>query len=345
MASLTNRILASLAVLLLGGLGLAAFAPSAAAAPGDDSTSWTVRTALSQYGSGRSLFSYTVKAGEKLTDGIDIANKGAKPLTLKLYAADGFTTGAGGFDILTQDKTSKDLGTWVKPAVPSVTIAAGHAVQVPFAVTVPANATPGDHMGGIVTVLDQKPDSTGGGTVVHRRVGLRIKVRVGGELTPKLDVENVKLDFAGTSNPFGTGKATVSYTVHNSGNTVLGGLQKVTVAGAFGLSSRTVQSARLPDLLPGESWHATVPVDKVHGMLWVSGKVTVTPVLTDAAGSTSTLHPVAASVRSFVSIWSFVFLIVVVLLLVALVWLLVRRVRRRRRREPEQKVAAKVAPA
>jgi hypothetical protein len=330
--------LASLAVFLLGGLGLTIFAPPASGAPGGESASWTVSTAPNQYGSGRPLYSYTAKAGESLTDGIDIANQDAEPITLKLYAADGFTTDSGGFDILTQDKPSKDLGTWVKPSVSSVTIAAGRTVQVPFQLTVPANATPGDHMGGIVTVLDQNPDGTSGSTTVHRRVGLRIKVRVGGELAPRLEIENFKLDFVGTSNPFGTGNAIARYTVRNTGNTLLSGLQNITVSGAFGRSPRTIDGARLPQLLPGESWDVKVPVDNVRGLLWVSSKVSVTPVLTDAASSTSTLNPVTASAHSSSSIWSYVLIITVIVMLAALVWLLVRRLKRRRHSGPEESV-------
>ncbi|MFL6024654.1 MAG: WxL protein peptidoglycan domain-containing protein [Marmoricola sp.] len=336
-----NRFLVALTALVLAGLGLGTVPAHAAGSP-DSKISWTVRTALSKYGSGRPSFAYTVKPGEQLTDGIDINNTGPRAITLKLYAADGFTTGSGGFDILTPEKKSKGIGAWVKPAVARVSIPAGKQVQVPFTMTVPENATPGDHLGGIVSVLDQK-DPSGSGTVIHRRVGLRIETRVSGEVRSTLAVENLKLDFDG-SNPLGTGHATLSYTVHNTGNTVLGGLQKATIAGGLGLSSKTVDLARLPNLLPGESWKATVAVDDVRAMLWVTAKVRVTPVVTDAAGSTTTLDPVTASGRSVVSAWSFVILVGFLAALVALVWLVLLGVRRWRGFS-KAKVDAKVSAA
>lgn len=336
-----KRFLVALTALVLAGLSIAAV-PAHAASSADSKISWTVRTALSKYGSGRPKFTYTVKPGQQLTDGIDINNTGPRKITLKLYAADGFTTDAGGFDILTPDKKSTGVGSWVKPAVRSVTIPSRKQVQIPFTMTVPDNATPGDHVGGIVTVLDQK-DPSGSGTVIHRRVGLRIETRVSGEVRSRLTIENLKLDYDG-KNPLGTGHATIRYTVHNTGNTVLGGLQKASIAGGLGIGSRTVHFARLPDLLPGETWDAKASVVDVHAMLWVTAKVTVTPVVTDAAGSTSTLAPVTASSRTIVSVWSFVYLAGFLVALGALVWLVLFAVKRWRRFS-QAKVDAEVAAA
>jgi len=331
----------ALTALVLAGLTLTAV-PAHAAGAADAKIAWTVRTALSKYGSGRPKFTYTVKPGEQLTDGIDVNNTGPKKITLKLYAADGFTTDAGGFDILTPDKKSTGVGSWVKPAVASVTVPSHRQVQIPFTLTVPDNATPGDHVGGIVTVLDQK-DPSGSGTVIHRRVGLRIETRVSGEVRSQLTVENLKLDYAGR-NPFGSGHATIHYTVHNTGNTVLGGQQSATISGGLGIWSRTVKLARLPDLLPGESWEAKASVVDVHAMLWVTATVRVTPVITDAAGSTSTLAPVTASSRTVVSVWSFVYLAGFLVAVAALVWLVLLAVKRWRSAS-QAKVDAKVAAA
>ena len=116
------------------------------------------------------------------------------------------------------------------------------------------------------------------------------------------------------------------------------------MAGGLGLSSRTVHLGRLPTLLPGEKWDAKVSVNDVRAMLWVTAHVTVTPVVTDAAGSASTLAPVTASSRIVVSVWSFVLLIGFVVGAGLLVWLIVRAVRRWRRYTKE-KVEAKVAAA
>lgn len=293
-------------------------------------TSWTVRAAPSQYGAQRPSFGYTVNAGDEITDGIEILNQGTEPVKVKIYPADGFTTAAGSFDLLPEEQHSQDVGTWVKPAVSSVMLAVGQIKRVPFSLAVPANATPGDHVGGIATVLDHKSDGASAGTAAHDGASLPIKVRVSGAVSPQLKIESAKLDVAGATNPFGTGATTISYTVDNTGNTVLSGLQKVTVTGALGLSTRTFDGNRLPDLLPGERWQVRMRVNKVHGLFWGSAKVTVTPVSTDAASSTSTLAPITVSDRSVLSMGSFVLLAVAPLMVVAFAWLLNRLVYRRR---------------
>ena len=183
-------------------------------------------------------------------------------------------------------------------------------------------------------------------------MGLRVKVRVSGALTPQLEVEDFKVDYDGSSNPFGTGDATLTYTVHNAGNTVLGGTQTAKVSAGFGGTTKSVELDRLPELLPGESWNASVPINDVHAMLWVSGGVTVTPVLTDAAGSTSTLEPITVSARVPVSAWSWVILIGTIVVLALAVWLVIFTIRRWRRASKakveahvDAQVEAKVAAA
>ena len=343
MLSSLTRFLAALTALLLGTLSFGSGSAVAHAEGSPGSIAWTVRTALSQYGSDRPKFTYTVKPGQRLTDGIDISNRSRAKITLKIYAADGFTADSGGFDILTPAKPSKAIGAWVTPVVARVIIPAGRQVQIPFTMTVPTNATPGDHLGGIVTVLDQH-DGSDTRTVIHRRVGLRIQARVSGELRSQLRIEKLRLHDDDRGNPFGSGRASISYTVHNSGNTVLSGLQKAKFAdGLFGLSSRTVDIARLPDLLPGETWDAKASIEDVHARPWVSATVTVTPVITDAAGSASTLSPVTASSRT-VSAWSIVLLVGFVVVLVVLVRLVVLLVKRWRR-SSKTKVDAKIAVA
>ncbi len=91
-----------------------------------------------------------------------------------------------------------------------VTVGPGESVEVPFAVTLPKDAAPGDYMGGIVTSAAEGDEAS-----------IQIRLRVGGALKPSLAVENVHVDYSGTSNPIGKGDATVTYTIHNTGNAIL----------------------------------------------------------------------------------------------------------------------------
>ena len=84
--------------LALGLLG-AGTGPAAAA---DGDVPWTVGTAAGDFGSGRQNYSYTLDPGGRLQDGLVVTNHGTTPLRLAVYAADGFTTKDGRFDLVTQ---------------------------------------------------------------------------------------------------------------------------------------------------------------------------------------------------------------------------------------------------
>ncbi|PWR09961.1 DUF916 domain-containing protein [Micromonospora acroterricola] len=300
----------------------------ALAAEGD--VAWTVRTASNSYGAARSSFSYAVNPGGRVEDAMVVANRGPVPLNLAVYAADGFTTGAGQLDLLPRDGKSVAVGAWVHADRGSVTIQPGKTAQVPFAITLPDNATPGDHVGGILTSLTQADQAEG--INVDRRLGIRITLRVGGELKPNLAIEDLHVAYGGTFNPFRKGGATVTYTVHNTGNAALSGQQAVSVSGPFGsLPAKAGGIAAPPELLPGESWKVTVPVRGVAPAVWLAATTTLTPRLTDASGSTTSLKPVQATAHSWALPW------MLVLVLVVLVAVLVGVLRYRRRNGARRK--------
>lgn len=265
-------LLLLIALMALATAGLCA-GPARAA---DGDVTWTVRTAANGYGDDRSSYSYTVNPGGEIKDAMVVANRSESPLELTVYAADGFTTDTGQLDLLTGDKKSLGVGAWAHAARDSLVIKPGKSAEVPFTVRVPANATPGDYVGGVLTSLKQADDAEG--INVDRRLGIRVKLRVSGELKPKLSIENLDVDYAGSLNPFAKGDATVTYTIHNTGNALLSARQSVSVAGPFGwLRAKAGDIAAPPELLPGESWKVKVPVHGVTPGVTLSATATLTP--------------------------------------------------------------------
>ncbi|CAG6392277.1 DUF916 domain-containing protein [Streptomyces cocklensis] len=319
----------------LAGLATGVAAGSARAAGGD--VSWTVRTAANQYGSDRSSFGYSINPGGVIKDSMTVANHGKDPLTLTVYAADGFTTATGQLDLLTRDKKSVGVGAWSRPASGSVVVPPGKSADVPFTVAVPADATPGDYAGGILTSLKQ-PDAAQGITV-DRRLGIKIALRVSGELRPALKVEDLHVGYSGTADPFGTGDATVTYTIRNTGNATLSARQTVAVSGPFGWLKADAKSvAAPPPLLPGESRKVQVPVHGTAPAFRLSATVTLTPLLTDASGSTSALKPVTATAHGWAVPWTLTLLAVLLVAAAVAVPLLVRRARARGRLREDARV-------
>ncbi|GIF48254.1 uncharacterized protein DUF916 [Asanoa ferruginea] len=281
----------------------------------DGDVAWTVRTASNSYGADRSSFSYAVNPGGQVKDAMVVANRGKAPLNLAVYAADGFTTDTGQVDLLVKDKKSVGVGVFLHADRDKFSIKPGETVTIPFTMAVPSNATPGDYVGGIVTSLTQ---AEGAESInVERRLGIMVKLRVSGQLNPALAIEDFHVDYAGTVNPFAKGDATVSYSIHNTGNTILSASQAVSVSGPFGwLRTAAGKVAAPPQLFPGESWKVSVPVSGVAPALRVGATVSLSPLLTDPSGSTSALDPVEATAHGAAVPWTLLVLVVVLIALV-----------------------------
>ena len=329
------------AALLAAAVSLPAATP--ALADGGDVT-WTVRTASNSFGTDRSSYNYSANPGGTIRDGLVVANRGKTKLTLGVYTADGYTTGTGRLDLRGQADRQTGIGAWVRGGAATIAVLPGKTVEVPFVVTVPANATPGDYVGGIVTTLTQPDDAAG--INVERRLGIRIKLRVSGELKPALSVENLSVDYHGTANPFGSGHATVSYTIHNTGNATLSATQGVSIEGPFGwLHADAAKVAAPPELLPGESWRVTVPVKSVRPAFDLAVTATLTPLLTDASGSTTSLKPVTTTMHAFAVPWLLLVLFLVVIAVIVAVVAISRRGRSRRKDREDARVKEAVEQA
>ncbi|MFJ3670257.1 WxL protein peptidoglycan domain-containing protein [Streptomyces sp. NPDC090106] len=339
-----NRVARALVLALLTALALTLAGPTASAHAAEGEVTWTVRTAANDYGDARSSFTYGVNPGGEVQDAMVVANHGKTALRLAVYASDGFTTDKGQLDLLTRDRKSVGIGAWVHADKASVSIAPGRSAEIPFTVSVPENATPGDYVGGLLTSLRQADDAEG--INVDRRLGIRVKLRVSGALNPALAVENPHVGYDGTADPFGRGDATVTYTLHNTGNVVLSGNQEVTVEGPFGMFTADAGTvAAPPELLPGESWKMTVPVRDVAPSGRLTATVTVVPLVTDASGTTTARKAVQATAHGWAVPWTLLLLLLVLLAAATAWFLLARRARSRRKGREEARVKRAVDEA
>ncbi len=311
--------------------------PSPAPSPQDPVT-WGTDPADNEVGTGRPNFSYDAQPGGTLRDAIDVVNRSDRPLELRIYASDAFTTDSGVLDLLPAGEESVDVGAWITVDEDALTVAAGETVTVPFTLTVPDDATPGDHAGGIVTSL--VTPETDNQVSVDRRIGSRVMIRVAGELTPLLAVTDVQVTYDGSVNPFASGTAQVSYTVTNTGNVRLAARQTVAVGGPFGLLTQTASPPELPELLPGDSLRVSADVAAVWPTVRLTAEVTLAPYAT----SGELPVPVAeasGSGTAWAMPWGLFLLLAVTAALAGLAVVL----RRRRRAAVDAEIAAAVARA
>lgn len=263
--------LASLATLLTAG-GLI-FVPLSAQAI--DGPSWSVGPVDDAAGATRANFAYELDPGAVIEDSIAVTNDGSADLTLDIYPADAFTTREGNIDVLTSGAESVDGGSWVSVSATTVTLAPGEEAVVPFTLSVPADATPGDHPAGIVTSL--RTDDPAAQVQVDRRLGSRMQIRVSGELVPAVEISSPTVSFSGQWNPFASGAVTVDYSLTNTGNTRVTATSAVNVAGPFGIAAVGTAPEQLSEVLPGSTIDVSETLDGVAALGWLSGTVTVAP--------------------------------------------------------------------
>jgi hypothetical protein len=291
------------AALLLGALCLsgAVARPALAADPG---ARWTVKPAANSFGPDRKDYGYTLSPGGRLEDGLAISNHGAATLRLALRTVDGVTTPAGRIGLVDRGARSGGVAAWVHLTRAVVTVEPGATVEVPFTITPAKNAGAGDHVGGIVT-SPVGSAAADGGTGGERRSSLQIRLRVSGPLEPKLAVDDVHVSYSDTANPLGRGDATVTYAIRNAGNVILTARQAVSASGPLGAWERHAgRIADSPPLLPGSTWKVSAPLRDVVPALRLKVRVSVVPLLADAAGSIAPLPATTGTGNALAVPWA-----------------------------------------
>ncbi|MFJ8104696.1 WxL protein peptidoglycan domain-containing protein [Streptomyces sp. NPDC096132] len=306
-------------VLLLPFLLCLLFAAPARAA---DNGSWSVYPVSSAVAA-RPYFYVSADPGQTIADKVVVANKTDEPLTFRLYAADAYNTARdGGFAVKSLGEKMRGVGAWAELPKERVTVPGRGTVTVPFTIKVPRGAEPGDHPGAIVA-LDERIDQGDGSVAlgVQRAVGARVYLSVGGPTLPALAVEDVDISHHQPLVPgLGDSTATITYTLHNTGNVTLQPNVRLRAEGLFGRTLLTRDLKKIPSqLLPGQRVRLTETWRSAPQLDWADVKLTATAK--DTKESTTV---------SFVAVPWLVVGVVVVGIGIG-VWLLIRR----RRTRPE----------
>ncbi|MFG6443735.1 LPXTG cell wall anchor domain-containing protein [Microbacterium sp. P07] len=295
------------------------------------SVTWSVRPGTACGPDGRSWVEWEGDPGSDRVEYLVVDNHGDEPVDFRLSAADGYFTETGRFNMLPSDRPSTDAGTWI--ALPeTVSVAAKSSEIVPFQITVPADATPGDHPAGVAASIHTPGTDTVG---VESRVGFRVMTRVTGELRTEASA-SVTGTFTGSVNPFEPGFIDIAYSITNTGNTRLRAAPLAVVSGPFGLAASERAGEEIADIAPGETRAGTLRVASVWPLAWYDVRVEATPVAVSDDVAVAEAVPVAASATLIALPWSQLAFLAIAALLVA--WYL--RQRRRDRRKTAELIAA-----
>ncbi|MER7005142.1 DUF916 domain-containing protein [Dactylosporangium sp. NPDC000555] len=292
LASMFVTVFATVTALLLAG------APARAEPSDDGNRVWSVRPATADGKPDRRTH-YTLQGdpGGKVEERVLITNSSKVRASFVVYGTDAFNTSTGAFDLLPAATKPTGIGSWMKFPSQTVDIDAGASVSVPFLIDVPANATPGDHAGGVVVSL-----ATGGTDVkLDTRVAVRLYLRIAGLLRPTLETQKVRATYNGVGNPIGKGGVDVTYTVVNTGNIRLSSHARVTVTSAiFGARLGGEDRKDLAELLPGQRVTYTAHVDGV----FPAGPIDANVELEPYPDATQPVGQQIAAAKASVTIWA-----------------------------------------
>jgi hypothetical protein len=251
--------------LSVAALALLGLAPVARADGG-----WSVAPATGGAG-GRPYVYAEGEPGSVLQDAVSVLNPGRGPLTVRLSGADAGDTARAGSTARTRPV---DAGLWlgfarttggrrVAAHTLSVTVPGRTRADVPFSVTVPTDAAPGDHAAAILASAD------------GRTSAVRLRLRVRGPALSAVTVEHVRVH-----------GGRIVYELVNRGTTVLAPRLAVHADGVLGPVLDRAPRALPLELPPGHRARLTEPWP--HHPVFDSVKVRLTVTAAGAApGSAS----------------------------------------------------------
>jgi len=296
-------VLALVAAFLLPSMPALAGSTGFAAEPG---------TPTGQIDKGRSRFTFQLQPGESGQDQIYVMNMGSQPILLTLYSADARSLVDGTFDVDTLDQAPKDVGSWVKFAngATSTTIALKNqqSMVVPFTVTIPANAQPGDHVGGIAV----QSGGLGAGQIkVAQRIVTRLYARVPGALTPQLTVSNLTTSYTPSINPF-AGTVNMSFTISNPGNVSLSADVTTSASTVFGIPVGSEATSQVSEMTPGTTRAYSVTVPNVGQWVMLNPKVVLVPRVDKDALNPGAMSVVTRDTQMWVVPYTWLVLLVLI---------------------------------
>lgn len=255
-----RRILQALVAVAVAGTAILAVGTEPAAAIANNGR-WAVLPVSGDGPTRRTNFTYNLAPGDAISDEVTVANLTDLPIRFAVYAADAYNTGPNaGLAVRTRDEDREDASAWVaftgtaNAQQTVITVEPRRQVNIPFAVTVPADASPGDHSAGIAALdLDTEVRQRGSVAVgVEHAVAVPLFVRVGGSFTPSLDVQFLSSSATPPTGLVAGGGATrARFQIVNDGNVRLQPVVRAVVRDVFGRTVHRFRSRTLGVLLPG----------------------------------------------------------------------------------------------
>ncbi|MCW2963320.1 MAG: putative protein of unknown function cell surface [Actinomycetia bacterium] len=234
-------------------------------------------------------FVYSLPPGAVQQGGVIISNSGTATGTVKLFAADA-TTGRTTGTVYLTDRKAQRVGAWISLASTSLTLKPGQHQTVHFTVRVPANAKPGQWVGGVVAETSRQVS----GPKSKQKASVQIKIRDLTIVAVQVNVPGppvISFKIGGIKTGGQRGFQEVVTHIANAGNVLVKPTGTVTVLNKQGKVLQ-VLTFKMDTFLPETAVDYPLLLKKAlpPGDYSATVKLSV-PGVSGAAGKTITAHP------------------------------------------------------
>lgn len=258
-----------ISLMLLSASGDPAFAQSTPTTPGTDAGQQPVFGIQTNPYTEANYFSVKLNPGESASLTASVVTVNSMPLALTAYVTNALSVANGGFGAGTQTDTLRAPASWIEFAPTSFKLGSNDTIDLPFTVTVPADATPGEYVAALIAQTDGPIAIHGSGALNQViRSAIPVLVTVPGTLTARFTLQAPGVTVTG-------GQATLVIPVANTGNVRVRPAGDLAIADADGTSIGTLPIA-MGTVFPGTETTIEVPLpaQMAPGTYVVSGTLT-----------------------------------------------------------------------
>lgn len=144
---------------------------------------------------GPTVFDFSADPGQSVDASLTIRNDEAQPRSYFLQIQKFVPKGEYGQQEFLPLSDTAGLPSWIYLSMPAVTLNPGQSLNVPFAVRIPQEATPGSYYAALFVSGQAEGSGGGSGTGLTARVGALVFLTVQGALTERVNL----VDFQRTS--------------------------------------------------------------------------------------------------------------------------------------------------
>jgi hypothetical protein len=141
-----------------------------------------------------SIFIHTLGPGSIISEGVRVINNTDETKNIRIYSVDSEIASGGKFACSQFSAQKTSVGSWIAIEDAIVSLESKTNTVVPFQITVPESASPGEHNGCIVIEELETSESQKTGINLRFRTGIRVAITVPGEIKQEVVFLGLSID-------------------------------------------------------------------------------------------------------------------------------------------------------